>query len=110
MLERTRWMGRDLIDAHERADEVLEAHDSNKGHAWREQTWMEHLRRAIAHMQNALEDKGDGTEIEAAHALVRAAMGLEKIAQRDEDFYPRRLCRSHAGCDRSQRARNRILD
>jgi hypothetical protein len=93
MLERTRLLGPELIHALERADEVLSAHDNNKGHKWETQTWREHAERAIKHLQLALDNAEDGTEIEAAHGCIRAVMALEKIVS---SFVPRRLCKSHA--------------
>lgn len=93
--DRTRILGPELVEALARVDELLEAHDSNKGHKWLEQTWQEHLLRAIVHFGVALRNGEDGTEIEAAHGACRALMGLQKIRQ--DESVERKECKLHAG-------------
>ena len=95
MKDRTRILGPELVDALARVDELLEAHDSNKGHKWLEQTWQEHLLRAIVHFSVAIRNAEDGTEIEASHGATRALMGLQKILHDPE--IERKLCKMHAG-------------
>lgn len=94
---RTRLLGPDLIQGLERADEVLDAHENNKGSKWKLQEWQEHLRRAIIHLTNALSNSEDGTEQEAAHGTVRALMALTKIRECDGVIH--RLCAEHAHKD-----------
>ena len=94
MKDRTRILGPELVDALARVDELLEAHDSDKGHKWLEQTWQEHLLRAIVHFSVAIRNAEDGTETEAAHGACRALMGLQKILQDPE--IERKLCKLHA--------------
>lgn len=93
--ERTRILGPELVDALARVDELLEAHDSNKGHKWLDQTWQEHLLRAIVHFSVAIRNAEDGAETEAAHGACRALMGLQKIIHDPE--IERKECKLHAG-------------
>lgn len=94
---RTRILGPDLIIGLERADEVLDAHENNKGSKWKQQDWQEHLRRAIIHLTNALSNSEDGTEQEAAHGTIRALMALTKIRECGNVIH--RLCAEHAHQD-----------
>jgi hypothetical protein len=95
MTERTCILGEELEKAIERADEVLAAHDTDKGRAWEDKDWKEHFRRAIAHLTNALCNAKDGSEIEASHGTVRAIMGLRQLLKTiPED--DRKACASHA--------------
>jgi hypothetical protein len=98
--ERTRILGPELVDALARVDELLEAHDSNKGHKWLDQTWQEHLLRAIVHFSVAIRNAEDGAETEAAHGACRALMGLQKIICDPE--IERKECKLHAGPPASQ--------
>lgn len=100
MKDRTRILGPELVDALARVDELLEAHDSNKGHKWHDQTWQEHLLRAIVHFSVAIRDAEDGAETEAAHGACRALMGLQKIIHDPE--IERKECKLHAGPPASQ--------
>lgn len=94
MLERTRILGSELIRGLERADEVLASHDNNKQHAWLQQSWEEHLRRAIVHLRNAAAGAADGTMIECSHGVVRALMGLTLMFE--DRSVSANLCASHA--------------
>lgn len=94
MLGRTRILGEELVKALERVDELLEAHDQNKGHAWLAQPWKLHIGKAIAHLANALVNQEDGVEIEASHGACRAIMGLRMIL--DDPNVEHRLCHEHA--------------
>lgn len=97
MRQRTRIFTEDLIAGLERADEVLESHDNNKGQVWKQQTWEEHVRRAVIHLTNALANSEEGTEIEASHGTIRALMALTKICKSDVVIH--RLCSEHAPSD-----------
>lgn len=110
MLERTRLLGPELILALERADEVLSSHDSDKRHAWKSQSSIEHASRAIAHLANAILNKEDGTEIEAAHGVIRAIMALQVYFNENESS-AHRLCASHAKrVDRQEAVKDALAD
>ena len=97
MIERTRILGPELVSGLERMDEVLQSHEGKKKQKWKTQTWREHAERAIKHLQLALDDAEDGTEIEAAHGAVRALMAITFI-RTDMRIEPH-LCAEHATSD-----------
>lgn len=96
MLNRTRVLGPEMIDAMERLDEVFEAHETDKRGAWQKQGWEIHAGRAIRHLLNAIQGQCDPVEQELSHGLCRALCSLQQYIATRGPLAERHLCAEHA--------------